>query len=94
MSQAARPGGALDRLAFEMARCPFHDFLQPTPVSADPDAGTVVVRVENRPALGLSRSGDGIHGGVLAALIDIVGHATIAVQLGRPAAAKVWVTQP
>lgn len=74
----------VDRLRIEIARCPFHEFLRPVPVAADTAAGTVSVRLPNRAAFSAAWGGDLIHGGVIAALIDMTGHAVIAIGAGRP----------
>jgi uncharacterized protein (TIGR00369 family) len=72
---------ALDRLHVEMARCPFHDVLRPEGIRAGD--GMVVVRLPFRPEFRLAADGDCFHGGVLAALVDITAHATVAVQTGH-----------
>jgi uncharacterized protein (TIGR00369 family) len=72
---------ALDRLRAEIARCPYHDFLRPEAV--DVASGIVVVRLPYRPEFGLAREGYAFHGGVLAALVDITGHAAIALEVGH-----------
>jgi len=78
-------GAALERLAGEMRRCPYHEFLQPEPVSADPASGIVVVRVPFRPEFRRAYDSDDIHGGIISAIIDITGHAAVAVKTGRVA---------
>lgn len=85
MNEGPRQGhtDALARLIEEMERPPFHDFLAPQAVSADAAAGTVVVRLPFRPEFRRARQGAHYHGGVLAALIDITGHAAVAIQVGR-----------
>lgn len=74
---------ALARLSHEMAAAPFHDVLRPEAVSADPEAGTVTVRLAFRPEFGGSRTAVFYHGGVIASLIDLTAHAAIAVKVGR-----------
>ncbi|MCW2898553.1 MAG: hypothetical protein JWO67_818 [Streptosporangiaceae bacterium] len=73
----------LGRLREEVARCPYHDFLQLAAVSADAETRSVVVRLVNRPEFRLASAGDAIHGGVLAALVDVTGHAAVACATGR-----------
>lgn len=73
---------ALERLRYEIARCPFHQLLRPVAVSADVERGTVAVRLPFSQALGLSPDSDVFHGGVLAALVDITAHAAVAVRAG------------
>lgn len=74
---------ALRRLRTEIDRCPYHDVLRPEAVDADMDAGTVQVRLRFRPELGISTDSDVFHGGVLASLADLSGHAAVAVRTGR-----------
>jgi uncharacterized protein (TIGR00369 family) len=76
---------ALARLRHELAHPPFHSVLAPEAVSVDAAAGKVVVRLPFNPILRRARDCDDIHGGVLAALIDITAHAAVAVQIGRMA---------
>ena len=61
----------------------FHALLRPEAVSADRSAGTVAVRLEVRAELGHSPAGTHLHGGVIAALIDLAGHAAVAIQVGH-----------
>jgi uncharacterized protein (TIGR00369 family) len=76
---------ALARLIEELEWPPFHEFLRPQAVSADPDAGIVVVRLPFRPEFRRAREGSHYHGGILASLIDLTGHAAVAVRIGRMA---------
>jgi uncharacterized protein (TIGR00369 family) len=69
------------RLREEIARCPYHDFLRLEAVSADVE--TVVLRLPNRPEFRLAPDSDAIHGGVLASLVDVTGHAAVACATGR-----------
>ena len=71
----------LTRLRAEIARCPYHDFLRLEAVSAHADM--VVLRLPNRPDFRLAPDSDAIHGGVLAALVDVTGHAAVACTTGR-----------
>jgi uncharacterized protein (TIGR00369 family) len=77
--------GGLEQLRAEMQRCPYHEFLRPKAVSVDPGTGTVVVRLPYRPEFRLAYDSDFFHGGVLAALVDITGHAAVAITTGRVA---------
>jgi uncharacterized protein (TIGR00369 family) len=80
----SEPGSdALSRLAGELQRCPYHEFLKPEAVSADPAEGLVVVRVPFRPEFRRAHDSGDVHGGIIAALIDITGHAAVAVKTGR-----------
>lgn len=76
---------ALARLIEELESPPFHAFLRPLAVSADPIAGIVVVRLPYRPEFRRAREGAHYHGGVLASLIDLTAHAAVAVRIGRMA---------
>lgn len=75
----------LDRLRHELAHPPFHTVLEPQALSADADNGTVVIRLPYKPVFGRAENSPEIHGGVIAALIDLAGHAAVAVQIGRMA---------
>lgn len=75
---------ALARLADELSNPPFHDFLQPKPVSIEAD-GSVVIRLAYRPEFSGRRNFDFYHGGVVASLVDIAAHAVVAVTTGRMA---------
>ena len=77
MSQAL-----LERLKVEMARAPYHAFLQPDPVSVDEAAGEVRVLFRAKPEFRRAHDSDDWHGGVIAALCDIAAHAAVAVRLG------------
>jgi uncharacterized protein (TIGR00369 family) len=74
---------AMARLRAEMERPPYHAVLRPQPVSADPQAGTVTIRLPYREEFRRAPDAPGYHGGVIAALIDIAGHAAVAVTVGR-----------
>lgn len=76
-------GEPLTRLREEIERCPYHDFLCLEAVSADPERQSVVVRMFNRPEFRLDPGSDAVHGGVLAALVDVTGHAAVACTTGR-----------
>jgi uncharacterized protein (TIGR00369 family) len=66
-----------------VARPPFHAFLRPEPVAVDMAAGTVTIRLPYRPEFRRTPDEDGYHGGILASLIDLAGHAVIAVRVGH-----------
>jgi uncharacterized protein (TIGR00369 family) len=74
---------ALARLRHEMERPPYHAVLRPEPVSADAATGTVVIRLPYREEFRRAPDEPGYHGGVIAALIDLAGHAAVAVTVGR-----------
>jgi uncharacterized protein (TIGR00369 family) len=74
---------ALARLRAEMERPPYHAVLRPQPVAADAKAGTVVIRLPYRDEFRRAPDEAGYHGGVIAALIDLAGHAAVAITVGR-----------
>jgi uncharacterized protein (TIGR00369 family) len=76
---------ALALLAHELARPPFHGFLDPKPVSVDAKKGVVVVAIAAKPEFRRSPDEEDWHGGVLAALIDLTAHAAVAVRTGKMA---------
>ena len=70
-----------DLVRDNLARPPFHHWLRPELVSADAD-GSVVVRLALRDDLRRDPERPDIHGGVIAALIDIAGHHAMMARLG------------
>ena len=74
---------AMARLRAEMERPPYHAVLRPQPVSVDAQAGTVTIRLPYREEFRRAPDAPGYHGGVIAALIDLAGHAAVAVTVGR-----------
>lgn len=83
---AGNPGAmgderAFERLCHELAHPWFHDILRPEPVKVNSD-GSVVVRLPFRSCLGGGRERSFFHGGAIASLVDITGHAAIAIQTG------------
>lgn len=76
---------ALARLRSEMEGPPFHSILKPEPLDADPEQGTVTIRVPFREELARAKGDRAFHGGVIASLIDLAGHAAVAVKIGRMA---------
>jgi len=76
---------ALARLREEMEGPPFHHVLRPEPVDADPETGTVTIKLSFRDELARAKGDKAFHGGVIASLIDLAGHAAVAVKIGRMA---------
>ena len=76
---------ALARLREEMERPPFHRVLRLQAIDADPDTGTVTIALGYRDELARAPNEQSFHGGVIAALIDLAGHAAVAVKMGRMA---------
>lgn len=61
---------------------PFHHWLKPVARGVDAAEKSVYVAIDFRPELGHMKGSDAFHGGVIAALADITGHATVAVWQG------------
>jgi uncharacterized protein (TIGR00369 family) len=76
---------ALARLREEMEGPPFHHVLRPEAIDVDPENGTVTIRLAFRDELARARGDRAFHGGVVASLIDLAGHAAVAVKIGRMA---------
>jgi uncharacterized protein (TIGR00369 family) len=76
---------ALARLREEMDGPPFHAVLRPEPIDADPEHGTVTIKLSFRDELARAKGDQAFHGGVIASLIDLAGHAAVAVKIGRMA---------
>ncbi len=67
-----------------LARPPFHHWLRPRLLSRDPYKDMLTIAIEYRPELARSADVRDFHGGIVAALVDIAGHACLAAKLGRP----------
>jgi uncharacterized protein (TIGR00369 family) len=76
---------ALARLREEMERPPFHHVLRPQALDADPESGTVTIALSYRDELARAPNERSFHGGVIASLIDLAGHAAVAVKIGKMA---------
>jgi len=68
------------RLTDEMTRPPLHHWLAPEAVTAS--EGRVEIRLPVRPEFCHSADRRFVHGGIVATLIDIAGHAVVAVEQG------------
>ena len=64
-----------------IAETPFHQWLLPELIEAVADKGIVKIRLPIREEFGRMPGRPELHGGVIAALCDIAGHAAIASQL-------------
>jgi uncharacterized protein (TIGR00369 family) len=64
-----------------MARTPFHQWLMPELIAVSDEENSVTIRLIIRPELGNSIERTDLHGGVVAALIDIAGHAAVAAKV-------------
>ena len=71
-----------DRLQAELSRPPFNAWLKPEPVAAT--AESVEIRLPVRPEMTGGKEPAFVHGGIVAALIDIAGYAAAACATGRP----------
>jgi uncharacterized protein (TIGR00369 family) len=76
---------ALARLREEMDGPPFHHVLRPEAIDADAENGIVTIRLAFRDELARAKGEKAFHGGVIASLIDLAGHAAVAVKIGRMA---------
>ncbi len=73
------------RLQEELDRPPFNRWLELLPVAVDDEERTIEICLPYRPEFSHHPSQGIFHGGVLAALADVAGHAAVAVFHGRPA---------
>jgi uncharacterized protein (TIGR00369 family) len=69
-----------------IGRTPFHQWLLPKLMAVDEANDSVTIHLPLRPEFRRTPNKDGVHGGVVAALIDIAGHAAIAAKLHHGAA--------
>lgn len=76
-----RKQSAFDFLSGSLQRPPFHGWLEPQLVAVDEAQGSVTIRLPIRGQFNRSPEREGVHGGVIAALVDIAGHAAIAARL-------------
>jgi len=76
--------GAMLRLQEELSNPPFHAILAPVAERVEPD-GTVVIRLDYKPAFSGRRGLDFFHGGIVATLVDMAAHAAVAVNIGKMA---------
>lgn len=81
MSDAPTPDRA--HLQAMLNACPFHRFLRPELVDFSAGEGWIAIAVAAREALSRSDQRVELHGGVIAALIDIAGDYAVALKLGR-----------
>jgi uncharacterized protein (TIGR00369 family) len=82
LTEAAPQDTAFKLLVEELANPPFHDFLKPEAVAVNAD-GSIVVRLPCRAEFVGRRGSDFVHGGVIAALIDVAAHAALSIAVGR-----------
>jgi uncharacterized protein (TIGR00369 family) len=79
----ARAGEGEEFIDTLLARPPFHRWLRPRVVARDPANDSLTVAIDHRPELARSPDAADYHGGIIAALVDIAGHACLAAKLGR-----------
>lgn len=68
-----------------MEKPPYHGFLRPRPERVDGASSTVEIILPFRPEFRRAPDVPGYHGGVIASLIDLAAHATVALRIGRMA---------
>lgn len=64
-----------------IAQTPFHQWLKPNLVAVDENISSVTIHLPLRPEFWRLPDRPEVHGGILAAMIDITGHAAIAAKL-------------
>jgi uncharacterized protein (TIGR00369 family) len=64
-----------------IAQTPFHHWLKPELHAVDETAGSITIHLPLRPEFCRLVGRPEVHGGILAALVDITGHAAIAAKL-------------
>ncbi len=67
----------VERLNTVMARAPFHQWLGCHVTAHDPESGAVSIMLPARRELCHSPDRDTVHGGVIAALVDLSAHAAL-----------------
>ncbi len=72
---------AFEFLKDNIAVTPFHQWLMPQLVEVDEQQKTVTIQLEIRPEMCRVAGRPDLHGGIISALIDITGHAAVAVQV-------------
>jgi uncharacterized protein (TIGR00369 family) len=71
------PTATLDRLNAVLTKAPLHRWLGCLATCLEDETGTVHLAVPDRPELRHSDEGDGLHGGIIAAFIDISAHTAL-----------------
>jgi uncharacterized protein (TIGR00369 family) len=64
-----------------IAQTPFHQWLLPELLAVDEAADSVTIRLPIRPEFGRVAGKSDLHGGIVAAMVDIAGHAAIAAKV-------------
>jgi uncharacterized protein (TIGR00369 family) len=73
----------IDEMNRFLQRSPFHNWLKCKVTAFNATDGTVTITFEERPELRRSPDATASHGGVIAAFVDIAGHAALQAQTGR-----------
>lgn len=73
------------RLQEELIRPPFHAVLAPKAHDVDPATGEVVIRLPWQDQFSMDPDQAFYHGGVIATLIDLAGHAAVAIHTNHQA---------
>jgi uncharacterized protein (TIGR00369 family) len=76
-------GTDADFIAALLARPPLHHWLLPTIAALDTQKGTITITLPYRDEFSRSPDQRDYHGGIIATLIDIAGHACLAAKLRR-----------
>lgn len=79
----ATPVNKIDEMNRFLQRSPFHNWLNCKVTDFDAAQGIVTMVFEERPELRRTPDATVSHGGVIAAFIDIAGHAALQAQTGR-----------
>jgi len=80
---AEKPNDADSFIRAMLKRPPFHQWLKPKLLALDVAAGKLTVLLPYRTELSRSPDQADYHGGIIATLIDLAGHACLAAKLGR-----------
>ena len=73
----------VERLWRGWRRSPYHDFLTMELVAFDKQAGAATFRIPFREAYRRRANAEGIHGGVIAGIVDIAGDFALAIAMDR-----------
>jgi uncharacterized protein (TIGR00369 family) len=68
-------------LAANINNTPLHQWLKPELISIDEPSSAITLRLPLRAEFRRDPNHPGIHGGIIAALVDIAGHAAVAAKL-------------
>lgn len=83
--EAEKTSDLFQRLREEMTRPPFNRFVVATPVAVDAEKREIEIALPFRPEFSGDPTTPFFHGGMVATLIDIAGHAAVAVWHGGQA---------